>query len=283
MSYDLAEYAIEVRNALDMLDYNPRELAQIEERLDTIYRLSRKYGNTEEDMLEFLEQAKNERNRIVLSDKRSIELQGEIAEATRQVKALAAELTESRRKAGEIFAKSIKAELDFLDMPGVTFVVDRAIILPGPNGADNIEFLISANAGEVPKPIAKIASGGELSRIMLAIKNVLSAKDDVSTLIFDEIDAGVSGRAAQKVAMKLRQVSKGRQVICVTHLAQIAAQADDHLLISKSVRDGKTYTQVDVLNVEGRKRELARIIGGLKITELQLSSAEEMLRDANNL
>ena len=283
MSYDLAEYAIEIRNALDMLDYNPRELAQIEERLDTIYRLSRKYGNTEDDMLEFLEQAKNERNRIVLSDKRSIELQGEIAETARQVKAFAAELTESRSKAGEIFAKSIKAELDFLDMPGVTFVVDRAIIPPGPNGADNIDFLISANAGEVPKPIVKIASGGELSRIMLAIKNVLSAKDDVNTLIFDEIDAGVSGRAAQKVAMKLRQVSKGRQVICVTHLAQIAAQADDHLLISKSVRDGKTYTQVDILDVEGRKRELARIIGGLKITELQLSSAEEMLKEANNL
>ena len=282
MSYDIEDYVELIRGTLDMLDYNPKELELIEERLDTIYRLSRKYGATEEDMLIYLENAVSEREKINLSDERSAELKKEIRAAETNMEQLASALSESRRKAGSLFAKSVKAELDFLDMPGVVFVVDRQQADYTATGADRIEFLISANAGEAPKPIAKIASGGELSRIMLAIKNVLSAKDDVNTLIFDEVDAGVSGRAAQKVAMKLRQVSKGRQVICVTHLAQIAAQADSHLLISKSVHNGKTYTQVDKLNQDGRKNELARIIGGLKVTELQLRSAEEMLKEANN-
>lgn len=282
MSYDIEEYIELIRGTLEMLDFNPKELELIEERLDAIYRLSRKYGETEDEMLIFLENAVNERERIKLSDERSAALQNEIKAAKTGMKQLASELSESRRKAGEFFVKSVKTELDFLDMPGVVFTVDRQAAEYSATGADKIEFLISANAGESPKPIAKIASGGELSRIMLAIKNVLSAKDDVNTLIFDEVDAGVSGRAAQKVAMKLRQVSKGRQVICVTHLAQIAAQADNHLLISKSVREGKTYTQVDKLNQEGRKNELARIIGGLRVTQLQLQSAEEMLKDANN-
>ncbi len=282
MSYDIEDYVELIRGTLDMLDYNPKELELIEERLDTIYRLSRKYGATEEDMLIYLENAVSEREKINLSDERSAELKKEIRAAETNMEQLASALSESRRKAGSLFAKSVKAELDFLDMPGVVFVVDRQQADYTATGADRIEFLISANAGEAPKPIAKIASGGELSRIMLAIKNVLSAKDDVNTLIFDEVDAGVSGRAAQKVAMKLRQVSKGRQVICVTHLAQIAAQADSHLLISKSVHNGKTYTQVDKLNQDGRKNELARIIGGLKVTELQLQSAEEMLKEANN-
>ena len=282
MSYDIEDYVELIRGTLDMLDYNPKELELIEERLDTIYRLSRKYGATEEDMLIYLENVVSEREKINLSDERSAELKKEIRAAETNMEQLASALSESRRKAGSLFAKSVKAELDFLDMPGVVFVVDRQQADYTATGADRIEFLISANAGEAPKPIAKIASGGELSRIMLAIKNVLSAKDDVNTLIFDEVDAGVSGRAAQKVAMKLRQVSKGRQVICVTHLAQIAAQADSHLLISKSVHNGKTYTQVDKLNQDGRKNELARIIGGLKVTELQLQSAEEMLKEANN-
>ena len=283
MSYDLEEYAIEIRNALDMLDYDPVELSQIEERLDMIYRLSRKYGPDEETMLAFLDRAISEREKIVFSEKRCLELQIEADTAGNLVKTLAADLSESRRNAGAVFAENIKAELNFLDMPGVNFVVERTAVPPNANGADNIEFLISANEGEMPKPLAKIASGGELSRIMLAVKNVLSAKDDVGTLIFDEVDAGVSGRAAQKVAMKLVQVSKGRQVICVTHLAQIAAKADNHLLIKKSVSGGKTYTQVDILDNNGRKSELARIIGGLNITELQLKSAQEMLEEANKL
>lgn len=283
MCFDIDEYVLQIRDTIETLDYNPAELEQIEERLDAIYRLSRKYGNTEEEMIAFLDQAIEEKNKIAFSDERRQELLGEISAAKKQVVSLASTLSEGRREAGTRFAKSIKAELDFLDMPAVTFVVDQSAVPCGANGADKIEFLISANVGELPKPLAKIASGGELSRIMLAIKNVLSVKDDVGTLIFDEIDAGVSGRAAQKVAMKLRQVSKGRQVVCVTHLAQIAAQADNHLLISKSVHDDKTFTKVVKLNTEGRKNELARIIGGLSITELQLKSAEEMLIQANNL
>lgn len=283
MSFDIDEYILQIRDAVETLDYNPADLEQIEERLDVIYRLSRKYGNTEEEMIDFLETAIEEKNKIALSDDRRRELSGEISAAKKQVESLASQLSESRRLAASQFAKNIKAELDYLDMPAVTFVVEQSTVAYSVGGADKIEFLISANAGELPKPLAKIASGGELSRIMLAIKNVLAAKDDVGTLIFDEIDAGVSGRAAQKVAMKLRQVSKGRQVVCVTHLAQIAAQADNHLLISKSVHDGKTYTKVEKLNMEGRKNELARIIGGLSVTQLQLESAEEMLMQANNL
>lgn len=282
MSFDIDEYILQIRDAVETLDYNPQELEQIEERLDVLYRLSRKYGNTEEEMIVFLEAAMEEKDKIMLSDDRRRELLGHISAAKKQVESLASQLSESRRAAGTHFAKSIKAELDYLDMPAVTFVVEQSTVCYGISGADKIEFLISANTGELPKPLAKIASGGELSRIMLAIKNVLAAKYDVGTLIFDEIDAGVSGRAAQKVAMKLRQVSKGRQVVCVTHLAQIAAQADNHLRISKSVHDGKTYTRVEKLNMEGRKNELARIIGGLSVTQLQLDSAQEMLVQANN-
>lgn len=282
MSFDIDEYILQIRDAVETLDYNPQELEQIEERLDVLYRLSRKYGNTEEEMIVFLEAAMEEKDKIMLSDDRRRELLGHISAAKKQVESLASQLSESRRAAGTHFAKSIKAELDYLDMPAVTFVVEQSTVCYGISGADKIEFLISANTGELPKPLAKIASGGELSRIMLAIKNVLAAKDDVGTLIFDEIDAGVSGRAAQKVAMKLRQVSKGRQVVCVTHLAQIAAQADNHLRISKSVHDGKTYTRVEKLNMEGRKNELARIIGGLSVTQLQLDSAQEMLVQANS-
>ncbi len=280
MSYDLEDYIITARNALEMLEYDPQELEFIEERLDVIYRLSRKYGETEEEMLDFLGQAKTEKEKIVLSDENAAKLRLELEKAWKELKQLGAKLTQSRITAGEKFAALVREELNFLDMPGVVFAVERRDAGFGPAGADEIEFLISANAGEEPRALARIASGGELSRIMLAIRNVLSAKDDVATLIFDEIDSGVSGRAAQKVAMKLKQVSKGRQVICVTHLAQIAAFADNHLLVKKSVRAGKTYTEVELLDLQGRKNELARIIGGLTVTEKQLASAEEMLNNA---
>ena len=178
------------------------------------------------------------------------------------------------------FEKSVKAELEFLDMPKVTFVVDRKQTALTSKGADAIEFLISANPGQEPRPIAKIASGGELSRIMLAIKNVLSDKDNIGTLIFDEIDTGVSGSAAEKIALKLGEVSKGRQVICVTHLARIAAQADCHMKIMKSVDEKKTYTQIETLDYEGSAAEIARISGGGSITALQLETAREMLKNA---
>jgi DNA repair protein RecN (Recombination protein N) len=196
--------------------------------------------------------------------------------------ALAEKLSVTRIEAGKKLSQEICSELEFLDMPNVTFEVSRKEIPLSENGKDEIEFLISANVGEEPKPLAKIASGGELSRIMLAIKNVLAGSDGVDTMIFDEIDSGVSGSAAQKIAMKLKQVSIGRQVVCVTHLAQIAAQGDVHLFISKSVRDGKTYTKITSLTGEERVREIARIIGGITITNIQLENAREMLTSAEN-
>ena len=281
LSYNVEAYTDEIRNAFDSLSYDPGDLERIEERLDQLYKLSRKYGETEEEMIAYLENAQKELDEIAFSEERTEALHGERRELVRKIKALAVTLSEVRRQSGELFTKQVEEELAYLDMPHVHFLVRHEQVKPGPNGADEIEFLISANPGEPPRPLAKIASGGELSRIMLAIKNVLSGSDEIGTLIFDEIDTGVSGRAAQKIALKLKQVSAGRQVICVTHLAQIAAQADCHLLIQKTVREEKTYTQVDALDFEGRKRELARIMGGMEeITPLQLQSAEELLRAA---
>lgn len=281
LSYHLEAYTDEIRSAFDALSYNPGDLERIEERLDLLYKLSRKYGETEEEMLAYLDNARKELDEIAFSEERIEQLHEERRELVRKIKALAVTLSDVRRQTGERFAKQVEEELAYLDMPHVRFLVRHEQTKPGPNGVDEIEFLISANPGEPPRPLAKIASGGELSRIMLAIKNVLSDSDEIGTLIFDEIDTGVSGRAAQKIALKLKQVSAGRQVICVTHLAQIAAQADCHLLIQKTVRKEKTYTQVDALDFEGRKRELARIMGGMEeITPLQLQSAEELLRAA---
>lgn len=279
-SYEIDDFALQINEALSQIDIDPSDMENVDERLDTLYRLSRKYGATEEDMLDYLKKAEAERESIVLSEQRISELERELEITEKNAVSLAGKLTESRRKAAVKFEKDVRAELDFLDMPGVRFAVKIEKAALSSNGADSVEFLISANPGEEPKPIAKIASGGELSRIMLAVKCVLAGRDDLQTMIFDEIDAGVSGRAARKVAMKLREVSKGRQVICVTHLAQIAAHADEHLLITKSVRDGKTYTEVTRLGFEGRKREIARINSGLDVTELQLKNAEEMLKAA---
>lgn len=281
--YELDECADEIRKALDEFSYDPSELAEIEERLDAIFRLSVKYGSTEEDMLAFLEKAKAQREKISVSDERIKELEELITKTKGEVRALAQQLTQEREKASRFFENRVMQELSFLDMPGVNFIVKREKTAFTVNGADSIEFLISANAGEEPKPLVKIASGGELSRIMLSIKSVLAGKDELDTMIFDEIDVGVSGRAAQKIAMKLKEVSCGRQVICVTHLSQIAAQADRHMKISKSVKNDKTFTKVEPLDIEGRKYELARITGGLEITDIQLKNAEEMLKSAGVL
>ncbi len=276
--YLFEEIQDSLSSTLDELEYDPQYAQAVEDRLDYLNRLSRKYGATEEDMLAFCDKCKAERKEIEFSDERLIELKDEENRQNKLVYSLAAQLTESRVKTGEEFSQMVMSELEFLDMPNVVFAVDRKEIQPGENGADEIEFLISPNLGENPKPLAKIASGGELSRIMLAIKNVLSDKDNIDTLIFDEIDTGVSGRAASKLGKKLYEVSAGRQVICVTHLAQIAAQADYHFEISKSSRDGKTYTSVTPLDRDGRKNELARIIGGGDtVTQTQLDMAEEML------
>lgn len=281
--YELEDIAETVRDAMSGVDFDQSELEEIDERLDLLYRLSKKYGNTEEEMLEYLEKAKTELDNIAFSEEKVKELQKQEKEALSETEAAAKKLTESRKAAGEKLSEAICSELEFLDMPNVRFVVKCDDIGLTENGKDEIEFLISANVGEEPKPLAKIASGGELSRIMLAIKNVLAETDGVDTMIFDEIDTGVSGRAAQKIAMKLRSASKGRQVICVTHLAQIAAQGDVHLYISKSVSDGKTYTNIKSLIEEDRVAEIARIMGGMEITKLQLESAREMLRNAGNI
>lgn len=281
--YELEDIAETVRDAMSEVDFDSFELEDIAERLDLLYRLSKKYGDTEEEMLEYLENAKAELDNIAFSEEKVKELQAQEKAALAETSAAAERLTESRKAAGESLSNAICSELEFLDMPNVRFVVKCGDVGLTENGKDEIEFLISANVGEDPKPLAKIASGGELSRIMLAIKNVLAETDGVDTMIFDEIDTGVSGRAAQKIAMKLRSASKGRQVICVTHLAQIAAQGDVHLYISKSVSDGKTYTNIKSLIEEERVAEIARIMGGMEITKLQLESAREMLKNAGNI
>jgi len=282
ISYELAEYMAEIRGLIDGFDYSPERLSEVNERLDFLYRLSMKYGATEAEILSTLKKSVAERNEIEVSDERIAELEKELFALSDKIKILAAKLTESRMNTAKDFEKSVKAELEFLDMPKVTFVVDRKQTALTSKGADAIEFLISANPGQEPRPIAKIASGGELSRIMLAIKNVLSDKDEVATLIFDEIDTGVSGSAAEKIALKLHQVSKGRQVICVTHLARIAAQADRQMKITKSVDEDKTYTKIEILDFEGRAAEIARITAGENVTDLQLETAKEMLLNSKN-
>lgn len=280
VTYELSDISAQVRELVNSFDFSPERLTEINERLDFLYRMSMKYGTNESDILDCLEKAVEERNAIEVSDERISELEEKLYALSDEIKILSAKLTDSRMAAAREFEKQVKTELEFLDMPKVTFVVDRKATALTSRGADAIEFLISANPGQEPKAIAKIASGGELSRIMLAIKNVLSDKDDIATLIFDEIDTGVSGSAAEKIALKLYEVSKGRQVICVTHLARIAAQADKHMKISKSVDEEKTYTKIDTLDFDGRAAEIARITAGGNLTALQIETAKEMLINA---
>lgn len=267
---------------LDELDFDPAELDSIDERLDLLYRFSYKYGSTEEEMLAFLENAKARRNAIIFSDEELEKLNIQYDKAFDRAVELAKKLSDIRKETAAHFENEVKSELEFLDMPKMQFSVKFEKGNLSSNGFDKIEFLISANAGEPLKPLSKIASGGELSRIMLAFKNILSYNDTIGTLIFDEIDTGVSGRASQKIGLKLKSVSKNTQVICVTHSAQIASNADAHFLIEKNISNGRTYTNVSRLDFEARKRELARIMGGLKITDNLLKSAEEMLLSQNN-
>lgn len=277
---NLSAYTEELRDQIYSLDYDPNETERAEERLDVIYRLSQKYGDSEEDILAYLENAEKERDALSFSDERAEQLRAETEKAYNEALAAAKKLSEIRIEAGKKFSADVERELAFLDMPSVKFIVNDSVGELYENGIDNIEFLLSANAGEEPKPLSKIASGGELSRIMLAIKCVLSELDDIDTLIFDEIDSGVSGRAALKIAAKMKELSKTHQVICVTHLAQIAAFADEHKLISKEEKDGRTYTCIASLDYNGRKYELARIMGGLTVTQSILNSAEELLSSA---
>ena len=277
---NLSAYTEELRDKIYSLDYDPNETERAEERLDVIYRLSQKYGDSEEDILAYLENAEKERDALSFSDERAEQLRAETEKAYNEALAAAKKLSEIRIEAGKKFSADVERELAFLNMPSVKFIVNDSVGKLYENGIDNIEFLLSANAGEEPKPLSKIASGGELSRIMLAIKCVLSELDDIDTLIFDEIDSGVSGRAALKIAAKMKELSKTHQVICVTHLAQIAAFADEHKLISKEEKDGRTYTCITSLDYNGRKYELARIMGGLTVTQSILNSAEELLSSA---
>ena len=276
-----ARYLLEdVDSALQgfSVDFDPGLQEKIEDRLDLLHRLSLKYGETEEKMLAFLENAKKEIHEIEFSDEARAELEQEYEQEKKQAISLAKELSDQRKRASKTFTEMVKQELSFLNMPGIEFLAETERVPLYTMGCDRIQFLVSANTGEPPKPMSKIASGGELSRIMLAIKTVLSGKDKVETLIFDEVDTGVSGAAANKVGQKLKQVSQNRQVLCITHLAQIAALADNHFQISKHVERERTFTDVKLLDFEGRKQELARIIGGENITGLQLEMAEEMLK-----
>lgn len=269
-----------VENAAQSLDYNPDEKEKIEERLDQLYRLGKKYGGTEEAMLENLEKFKAQRAAINTDEEELEKLTEEYDSSFDKVQKLAGELSDLRKQTALKFENDVKAQLEFLDMPKISFKVNFEKGILSSAGIDKIEFLISTNPGEPPKPLAKIASGGELSRIMLAIKNILAYNDTVDTLIFDEIDTGVSGRASVKIGMKLKSVSKNTQVITVTHSAQIAAFADTHFLIQKDYENERTYTKVTALDFENRKYELARMMGGLQITDALLEGAEEMLKNA---
>ena len=277
LMYQVQDVAEEVRDARDDLNYSADELERIESRLDVIHRLRRKYGASCQEILAYLESAKQELDEIEFADDTIERLKKKLSVAEGEARQNALRLSENRKNGAKRLSEQILSELAQLDMPRVQFSCEFTETELTQSGVDSVAFYMSANAGEALKPLNKVASGGELARIMLAMKNVLAEQDQVSTLIFDEVDTGVSGRAAQKVAEKLRSVAANKQVLCVTHLPQLAALATTHFLIDKQERDGRTYTTVTPLDFEGRKKELARIIGGTSITETTLKSAEEML------
>lgn len=275
--YMLEELGSRARDTLEDADFDPRQLDAIESRLDTIYKLKKKYGNSIAEILEYFERISEEYQSLELSDELTAHLQRELDEANLVLHTEAEALTACRLAAAAEFSERVEQELAYLDMAGVRFSITRREKPYGPTGADEMEFMICTNTGEEAKPLAKIASGGELARIMLAIKNVLAEKDGIGTIIFDEVDTGVSGRAAQKIGKKLAEVARHRQVICVTHLAPVAACAAHHYRIYKTVEDGRTFTRVEELTRPQRVQELARIMVGENITESALKSAEEML------
>lgn len=283
LSYGLEDVSEALREQESQMEFDASELLEIETRLDLLYRLSIKYGQTTEEMLAFLERCRQELSQINHSEETLIQLNETYEILKEKAIQLAKQLSDKRKKTAEQFTKKVKHELQFLNMPGIEFQVEQERVPLNSNGCDKIQFLISVNPGEPAKPIAKIASGGELSRIMLAIQTVLSAHDDLDTMIFDEVDTGISGSAAQKVGLKLHEVSKYAQVICITHLAQIACLADYHLLIQKQVTNHKTYTQVIPLSKEAQTKEIARMIGGEAITPLLLQNAQEMIDSAKQL
>lgn len=280
---EMEDISEEIGSLLDSLDIDPKRYDYLNQRSDELRRIMKKYGPELDDVLTTLENSQNELDELSGAEQSLDELNKEKERLLAEVSKKAKALSDHRKKAGERFVSQVTEELEFLNMPKVKLVVQQKTGKLTINGMDSIEFLISANLGEEPKPIVKIASGGELSRIMLALKNVIAEKDSIGTLIFDEIDTGVSGRAAQKIGIKLKQISRLRQVLCVTHLAQMAVMADNHLLIEKNIQGDRTVTTVRTLDHEQRKYEIARIMGGENITELMLENAEQYLKDADNM
>ena len=293
---ELARQVSELRSAADdaadtlrdltrEMEFSPGELDEVESRLDVLYRLKKKYGATVEEMLQYLDRCRRELDEIQYADDTIARLTKELDKARKEADRAAQALSQQRRKAAEKLEKRVQEELRQLDMPKVRFQVEFAPIDNqwglDETGMDQVQFLMSANVGEALKPIQKVASGGELARIMLALKNVLAQDDEIGTLVFDEVDTGVSGRAAQKVAEKMAQVARHKQVLCVTHLPQLAAMADTHFSVSKGEREGRTYTNLERLDRKQRREELARLIGGAAVTPALLESAEELLSQAD--
>ena len=275
--YSAKDAAAELIDRLDAYDTNDAELDEIEQRLDLLYRLKRKYGDTVEDIIAFGQKAREELEQIQFSEQRHDQLQAEKLRLYDLAREKAEALTQTRLKAFDELNARITDTLQFLNMPGVRMTLHHARGPLASHGQDSVEFYISTNAGEAPKPLARIASGGELSRITLAIKNALADRDAVPTVIYDEIDSGVSGKAAGRIGEVLRQSAQGHQILCITHTAQIAALADCHLLIQKNVTNDRTYTEIHPLDTEGRVEALARLISGDHVTELSRANAREML------
>ena len=282
LAYAAQDLKDHIETTLLQADYNPQQQAEVEERLSLLHQLQLKYGPDEESMLSYLVDAEEELQSLQGLGSNREEVLAELEQRKEQLLAAADRLHLARSHAASDFEVRVQKELQFLDMPHVELSTSFTRCKLNPTGSDQIEFLISPNPGESLKPLAKIASGGELSRILLAIQNVLSDKGNVATLIFDEIDTGVSGSAAEKIAIKLKAVSDKHQVICITHSAQVAAYAAEHFFLYKEVQDGKTYTRVQPLDTDGRIQELARIMGGVEITDLQKESAKELLQHAKN-
>lgn len=279
---EIQDISQELDSILGKLNVDPKRFDWLNQRSEELRRICKKYGPALDDVLKTLADSKQELEMLENSEQDLSKLEAQKTEILTEVSKKALELSDFRKKASERFVKQVTGELEFLNMPNVKIVVDSVQGKLTLKGMDSIEFLISANVGEQPRPLAKIASGGELSRIMLALKNVIAQKDAIGTLIFDEIDTGVSGRAAQKIGLKLKNIARFRQVLCVTHLAQIAVMADNHILIEKNVVGNRTVTTVRPLAQEERKHEIARIMGGDSITPLLLENAQQLLDEANN-
>lgn len=283
LKIEAADIADSIKSINDSIDVDEKRLAYLDGRRDTLISVKKKYGPELKDVIEKYNAAQKEAAELIDNTEEIKRITAEKNALLIEVSGKAKNLSQKRREAAELLSSKIENELKFLDMPNVKLEISQTLGKLTSSGMDTMELLISVNAGEPPKPIAKIASGGELSRIMLAIKNVTAEKDDVPTMIFDEIDTGVSGKAAQKIGVKLREISRNRQVLCVTHLAQIAAMADSHLYIEKTTKDNRTFTEVTVLDEDSRVGEIARIIGGDNITDSTLETAREQLTSRDEI